>query len=815
MSAADNYDDVLDQLRAGGLVVESLEVGRIVRCGVDGDRGRQKTGWYSLHEICTSAGKVLLVGAFGDWRLSDPKTGKPLVQKIALKGREISGDERAAIRARIAEDRRRAEARRAREAARAAEHARAGWAKCGPTWTPPEWAGTDALPIGTNDYLTRKGVQAHGARFSPLGNLVVPICDEHGTVHGLQVIYHDPKVKERKGRDKDYWPSGLAKRGRFFLLGTPTWIVLVAEGFATAASLHEATGLPVAVAFDAPNLRPVAEVLHRRYRAARILVCADDDFATADAAGRPHNSGVIAASAAALAASGAWLVPVFVDDPLRAAVAQLDTAAEDWKAKAHAVVNGRRKLTDFNDLHTSQGLHAVRAQVEAKLRELKWASVDAGALTPRPGEEGAAPPAFHFDLDRLLRGFTLIYGTETVFDGLRHRIVSLSALRAAAGKALVRAWLEHPARRTVLPEQVVFDPAGEHDPAATCNLWAGWPTQPKSGSCDRLLELLQWLCSDEDNPQEVTAWILKWLAYPIQHPGTKMQTAVLMHGPEGTGKNTFFGAVRAVYERYGGIFDQVQLESQFNGWASGKLFMIGNEVVTRAELYHQQGRLKNMITEREWQINEKNLPTRLEQNHCNFVFFSNRIDIAKLDREDRRYCVIWTPQALSKDFYLDVAEELAAGGAAALHDHLLNLDLGDFNAHTKPPTTRSKRELIELSLDSTERFYRDWQEGDLGVPFAPCRSRDLYEVYLHWARRTGVPKPAPEYVMLAAIGKKPRTRKERAYHYKPGTSSTTRSVVIFPPGTDPPVVEEDSKAWLTKQIDNFKSAAHELLEENA
>ena len=792
MSAADNYDDVLSQLRAGGLVIESIEVGRIVRCRTDGDRGRQKTGWYSLHEIQTRQSKLLLVGAFGDWRLVDSQSGKPLVQRIALKGREIAADERAAIRARIAEDRKQAETRRLREAARAAERARAGWAKCSST--------------GTCEYLTRKGVQAHGARFSTLGNLVIPMTDEHGTVHGLQVIYADPKVKERKGRDKDYWPAGLNKRGRFFLIGAPTWIVLVAEGFATAASLHEATGFPVAVAFDAGNLLPVSQVLRRRYRTARILVCADDDFATKD------NPGVAAASSAALAVGGAWLIPVFADDPVRPDIAaQVDFAAADWKAKAGTTLNGRRKLTDFNDLHIAGGLHVVRTQVEAKLLELKWRVGDTGALTLHNGEKGGAAE-FHFPIDRLLSEFTLIYSTETVFDRLHRRIVSLGSLRAAGGKSLVRSWLEHPARRTVLPEKVVFDPAGEHDPDTTCNLWGGWPTQPVAGACDRLLELLEYLCSQEDNPREVFQWLLRWIAYPIQHPGTKMQTAVLMHGTEGAGKNTFFGAVRHIYERYGGIFDQVQLESQFNGWASGKLFMIGNEVVTRAELYHQQGRLKNMITEREWQINEKNLPTRLEQNHCNFIFFSNRIDIAKLDKEDRRYCVIWTPPAMSREFYLEVAAELAAGGSAALHDYLLTLDLGDFDAHTKPPSTRSKRELIEMSLDSTERFWRDWTAGDVGVPCVPCRSRDLYVVYRHWAQGVGVPKPAPEYVLLAAIGKKPETRKERAYYYKDGTSFKTRGMVIFPPGSDPP--EGDSEiVWLTEKINEFKTAASELRRE--
>lgn len=791
MSASDNYDDVLDQLRAGGLLLESIEVGRLMRCLAEGNRGRSKTGWYSLHELSIRGGKVLLVGAFGDWRSVDPQTGKPLVQKIQLKGREISREEREAIRARVAEERGRAEARREREAARAADFARRAWAKCSPT--------------GECDYLTRKAIGTHGARFSARGNLVVPIHNEHGTIHGLQVIYGDPKVKERKGRDKDYWPAGLAKRGRYYLIGTPTSVVLLCEGFATGASLHQVTNLPVAIAFDAGNLLPVAQVLRRRYRTARILVCADDDFATKD------NPGVVSASAAALAVAGAWLTPVFADDPVRADVAaKVDFTAEDWRAQVGAALNGRGKLTDFNDLArwSAGGNPTVEAQIEAKLRELKWMLGDSALLTPHVGADGGAEE-FSFDLDRLLRDFVLIYGTETVFDGVRQRILALGALRAAAGKSLVRMWLEYPSRRTVLPERVVFDPCGEHDPEKTCNLWGGWPTQPRAGCCDLLIELLEYLCSHEDNPREVYQWVIKWLAYPVQHPGTKMQTAVLMHGPEGSGKNTFFGAVRSLYERYGGIFDQVQLESQFNGWASGKLFMIGNEVVTRAELYHQQGRLKNMITEREWQINEKNLPTRLEQNHCNFIFFSNRIDIAKLDKEDRRYCVIWTPPALSREFYLEVAAELAAGGAAALHDHLLALDLGDFDAHTKPPSTRSKRELIELSLDSTERFWRDWTGGDLQIPCIPCRSEDLYSGYRFWAQREGVPKSAPAYVLLAALGKKPGARKERTYHYVNGsTTSRRRSMIIWPPGAAPPDCEPEI-AWLTEHIDKFAAALTE------
>jgi putative DNA primase/helicase len=273
-----------------------------------------------------------------------------------------------------------------------------------------------------------------------------------------------------------------------------------------------------------------------------------------------------------------------------------------------------------------------------------------------------------------------------------------------------------------------------------------------------------------------------------------------------------FGGVRAIYDRYGGIFGQTELESQFNGWASGKLFMIGNEVVSRVEKYHLQGRLKNMVTESEWQINEKNLPARLEANHCNFVFFSNRIDIAQLDPDDRRYCVIWTPPALSEKFYADVAAELRNGGVAALHHHLLGLDLGDFGPHIKPPLTRGKRELIALSLDSTERFFGLWRAGHLAIPYSPCLSMDLYAAYRHWAQLEGVPKPAPNYVLLGAIGKKPGITKGRQYHHKPGTTTRTRSMCVIPPG-HAPAEGVSEVAWLTEKIAEFAEALSAMKEQ--
>lgn len=773
MSGAANYDDVLRQLQAEGLLVDTLEVNtaRPVRCRVQGDR--EKRGWYALHELVTTAGAVLIVGAFGVWQGNSSNT-----MKVELKREHadpLTQEQRDALKARIKRERLAAESARKAEAARAAARADAVWRKC--------------LPAGSSDYLVRKGIQAHGLKYTASGTLVVPMLDGQGRVHGLQFILPAEHPRRKKtGRDKEYWPVGLAKRGRFFMLGAPPQVggvILIAEGYATAASLHEATGLPVIVAFDAGNLLPVAEAIAARYKRARLLICGDDDYLS------DGNPGATAAAAAALAVGGAHLLPVFTQD------------------------RAGRKLTDFNDLHALEGLHLVRAQVETQLRQLRWPGQGQGASSTPTGGGGGEPPeeSFRFDLDVLLGQFTLIYGTDTAFDDRRRMIIGLGPLRSAAGKSLVRMWLEHPGRRTVLPEQVGFDPAGTND-QVVCNLWGGWPTVAKQGECGALLRILEHLCSREDKPREVFNWVLRWLAFPLQHPGAKMQTALLIHGPEGTGKNTVFGAVRQAYGRYGFTFTQVELESQFNGIFSGKLFGIGNEVVSRAELYHQQGRMRNMITESEWPINEKNLPARMEQNHCNMVFFSNRIDIAKLDPDDRRYCVIWTPDPADASLYLEAKAELEAGGAAALHWHLLHdVQLGGFNEHTKPPMTRAKRELIGLGMDSTERFWREWSEddGELRPLYMPCIGAQLYTAYQLFCRRLGIGKPAQQDTLMTVLGKKPGIKLDRGWARVDGGVKRQHRCVFTRGLHEPPDYYEGSKLeWLSGCVDAFGKALEAL-----
>ena len=214
--------------------------------------------------------------------------------------------------------------------------------------------------IRDSPYTDRKGIQTHGARLQG-DRLVLPLRDADGTVHSLQFIGPDGEKR---------YLSGGRKAGCYFDIGQPDSVLCVAEGFATGASVHEATGYAVAVAFDAGNLAAVTKALHKKHPDLRLIVCADDDYLTAG------NPGISKATEAALSIGALLAVPDFgVDRP--------------------------EKATDFNDLHQCAGLDAVRRCIEearkpgepdVEPRQADEGDEPGGAM-PGPGDAATVAPA--------------------------------------------------------------------------------------------------------------------------------------------------------------------------------------------------------------------------------------------------------------------------------------------------------------------------------------------------------------------------------------------------------------------------------------
>jgi phage/plasmid primase-like uncharacterized protein len=183
-----------------------------------------------------------------------------------------------------------------------------------------------ATPCITHPYLTTKGVRAYGIRQAG-DRLLIPLCDSKGILHSLQTITPDG--------DKRFKAGGRVN-GCFHGIDGSTDVLLICEGYATGASLHEATSYSVAVAFNAGNLERVALDLRALHPDVKIVIAADDDHQT------QGNPGMTKARSAAAAVGGYLAVPDFG-------------------------ANRPAKATDFNDLHQFSGLDAVKRCIDAAL----------------------------------------------------------------------------------------------------------------------------------------------------------------------------------------------------------------------------------------------------------------------------------------------------------------------------------------------------------------------------------------------------------------------------------------------------------------
>ncbi|NTZ86241.1 DUF927 domain-containing protein [Burkholderia metallica] len=196
------------------------------------------------------------------------------------------------------------------------------------------WDGAELAP-DDHPYLIQKGVSAHDLRVyrgslkiadMPCdGALIVPLYSETGVLSSLEFI--------APNGDKRFLPGG-AKAGSFHVLGSDFDCIVIAEGYATAASACAAQGCAAVVAFDAGNLRRVGDVMHKRYPDADLVFAVDNDVSESG-----RNTGLDAATAAAKSVGGMLAIPP--------------------------------EGMDLNDLQRAQGIEAVRDLIVAALPD-QW-----------------------------------------------------------------------------------------------------------------------------------------------------------------------------------------------------------------------------------------------------------------------------------------------------------------------------------------------------------------------------------------------------------------------------------------------------------
>lgn len=431
--------------------------------------------------------------------------------------------------------------------------------------------------------------------------------------------------------------------------------------------------------------------------------------------------------------------------------------------------------------------------------------------------------------------FALIYSTDAAWDRLKLMIVKVSAMRMAFGKLAVNLWLDEKlsGRKMIDPGDLVFEPGLDVQPPQI-NMFAGLELEPVA--CDDaevapMLKLLTHLCSESetaaDDVDAVVHWVLRWMALPLQQVGTKMATACVFHGAQGTGKNLFWDVWRDLFGVYGVTVGQTELEDKFNGWVSRKLAILGDEVVSRQEMYHNKNRLKLLVTQQDkFPIRGMQMETRWESNHANVVFLSNDSQPLALEERDRRYMVIYTPLEADAALYESVRVFKGNGGHAKWLHYLMNYPLDGFTAHTKPLMTQAKEDLIEAAWKPAARFVSEWLNGILDLPVRVCSAEQLYRVFRRWCDQTGAKWPPDQAAFTSEVKRWVNERVKRgedgklqapALRYKNialklpegGGSTTSRKTVrCWLPGATGPLNGESEGAWAGEAVTSFETEVY-------
>ncbi|EDT2962868.1 DNA primase [Salmonella enterica subsp. enterica] len=342
------FTNVLE--KAGFILPHGVDMdGKRHRVATQGDKDGKTSGVY----------KAFLDGKPAGW-YEDHRDSKGVVKWVYSGGLDADPLARLHLRA-SAQQNRDDEARSVKaQYAKQAQYAQSYVAK----WPQAE----------NNEYLDRKGVAAApGVRINDKNELIVPFSNSDGETRSYQ------RIPLTGGKDARIL-KGSEKSGNWFPLGEPVngQPILFAEGYATAASIHEGTGLPVLMTIDGGNMVSVAENAHKKWPDSPLLFCADNDYPLEQRAVlrgitdenqiKAQNKGIVSAEAAAKLTGGEIIIPQFTE------------------------IERSKELTDFNDLDVSRGREVFREIINTQLHELGISTQFNQKSDKKMGLDNLAPP---------------------------------------------------------------------------------------------------------------------------------------------------------------------------------------------------------------------------------------------------------------------------------------------------------------------------------------------------------------------------------------------------------------------------------------
>ena len=246
-------------------------------------------------------------------------------------------------------------------------------------------------------------------------------------------------------------------------------------------------------------------------------------------------------------------------------------------------------------------------------------------------------------------------------------------------------WFEHEKRRQYLGG-IEFNPGGEVRPGVL-NLWRGFSVPAVAGDLHEpfLEHVFNNICSGN---QDYYDYVIGWLARLVQNPASQSETAIVLRGKEGTGKNSFVGTIGDLFpQHYFESSSSAQFLGNFNSHLRDKILIHANEAFFAGDKRHEAS-LKMMITEPMIPIEAKGVDIIRQPNYLHVIMSSNSDWVVPAGPEARRFLVLDVDDARMGDgkYFGHIKAQLRAGGLSSLLRFLLDYDLSEFKIRTVPIT---------------------------------------------------------------------------------------------------------------------------------
>ena len=401
--------------------------------------------------------------------------------------------------------------------------------------------------------------------------------------------------------------------------------------------------------------------------------------------------------------------------PKTASESDEELAAEDdrqssEKAREKAEQYKRKLVVEM--LNAS---HAVINNVGGKCLVLSW--------MPSPIDEGVKIPVFQ------------------AFGTFRERYSNQYISIDGKNRPLGTYWLKHRDRRTFDGIDLVPD-GPEVLPENILNLWGGWGVEPKVGDWSLMRKHVQILANGDP---DFADYILRWSAWTVQNPGTPAEVALVLRGENGSGKGTWFVALRRIFGPHGlHIASSKHLIGSFNGHTRYCLFLFADKAFWAGDR-QGESELKAMLTELTRMVEQKFVDAGPIKNRLHVGMAANADWAVPASHDERRFAVGEVSSARIGDtaYFNALYAEMENGGLAAMFHDLRTMPLGNWH-----PRMILKNEALRKQKEQSLPAWEQWwlallEDGYLpGGGFKSSPNRASSSTLFRDAQ-TRVPKTAP------------------------------------------------------------------------